>query len=510
MLEINETVPGFRFDVVKRFLSQSAQGVSCFFVLALNLLWGDAHAASPFQLKGLGVNPADFRVTTFATNLDFPVGMAQLADGSLLVAVSQGTSFGKSSGQILRLTDTNHNGIADNSGTVLFTGLPGGQTTVRMFGKLLFVTGQGSGKPISILRAGATPGAQLSLVGKINVNYPSGGWYHPHSALGIRPTPRKSGSCDLLFQLGSDKNFGVTTRTATISSTDIPGANGTIQGESIYMLTITDNITNVVATNLTQIARGLRNPAGFAFHPANGDLYFEDNGIDGLVDANEPLSADELNWIPAGQIGNGTVPDFGFPSNYVEYRTGAVIGGAGVQPLIAFQPLPDPADGSESEGPNDIAFAPPGFPDGLNDGIFVGFHGKWSLAGIANEENPLVYADLTTTNYFHFVSNDEPNIGHLDGLLSTRDSLFAADITSTGNIDLGGKTGVIYQIKSLVPRMSFRVVDNKLELSWTSGVLQSADSLSEQWSDVPEAAGLYTYSVEVNPSESEIYYRTKE
>jgi hypothetical protein len=222
------------------------------------------------------------------------------------------------------------------------------------------------------------------------------------------------------------------------------------------------------------------------------------------------LSADELNWIPAGQIGNGTVPDFGFPSNYVEYRTGAVIGGAGVQPLIAFQPLPDPADGSESEGPNDIAFAPPGFPDGLNDGFFVGFHGKWALAGIANEENPLVYADLTTTNYFHFVSNDEPNIGHLDGLLSTRDSLFAADITSTGNIDLGGKTGVIYQIKSLVPRMSFRVVDNKLELSWTSGVLQSADSLSEQWSDVPEAAGLYTYSVEVNPSQSEIYYRTKE
>lgn len=478
-------------------------------MLFLRLAGGESSGAVPFQIQGPGVNPADFRVTTFATNLDRPVGMAQLADGSLLVAVSQGNSFGNSTGQILRLADTNHNGVADGPGAVLFTGLPGGQTTLRKFGDLIFVTGQGSGKPISILRIGATPAAALSLVGKININYPSGGWYHPHSALGIRPTPGKAGSCDLLFQLGSDKNTGVTTRTATISSADIPGANGTIQGESIYMLTITDNVTNVVATNLIQIARGLRNPAGFAFHPANGDLYFEDNGIDGLVNANEPLSADELNWIPAGQTGNGNVPDFGFPDNYTEYRTGTVIGGAGVQPLVAFEPLPNPANGSESEGPNDIVFAPPGFPTGLNNGIFVGFHGKWALAGITNEENPLVYVDLTATNYFHFISNDEANIGHLDGLLSTRDSLFVADISSTGNID-SGKTGVIYQIKSLAPRMSFRVVDNKLELSWTSGVLQSANSLSGQWSEVPEAAGLYTYSEEMNPNQGEVYYRTKE
>jgi len=34
------------------------------------------------------------------------------------------------------------------------------------------------------------------------------------------------------------------------------------------MLTITDHGTDVTATNLTQIANGLRNPAGFAFHPA--------------------------------------------------------------------------------------------------------------------------------------------------------------------------------------------------------------------------------------------------
>jgi len=63
------------------------------------------------------------------------------------------------------------------------------------------------------------------------------------------------------------------------------------------MLTVEDHGTSVSATNLVQLASGLRNPAGFAIHPATGDLYFQDNGIDGLVDANEPLSADELNFI---------------------------------------------------------------------------------------------------------------------------------------------------------------------------------------------------------------------
>jgi hypothetical protein len=272
------------------------------------------------------------------------------------------------------------------------------------------------------------------------------------------------------------------------------------------MLTITDKRTNIVASNLTQIAQGLRNPAGFAFHPVTGDLYFQDNGIDGLENANESYSADELNWIPAAEIGNGTVPDFGFPSNYTAYRTGTVVGG-GVQPIVAFQPLPNPLTGSESEGPNDITFAPPEFPAGLNNGIFVGFHGKWALAGIANEENPLVYVDLTTTNYFHFISNDEPTIGHLDGLLSTQDSLFVADLTSTGDPSRGGSAGVIYQIKSLVPRLFFRVNSNKLELTWSSGVLQQASSLSGAWDDLQGTSGSYT--VELDTGLPGRFYRTK-
>jgi len=475
----------------------------------LFLFWTGLLHGAPFSIHGPGVNPSDFRITTFATNLYFPLGMVQLSDGSLLVAVSQGTSFwsGSTVGKLLRLTDTNRDGIADDQGTVLFTGLPGGQTSLRHYRNLFFVTGQGTGRPISILRAGATPDASLSLVGTITLSYPSGGWEHPHSALNLRQTPGHPESCDLLFQLGSDQNFAKTTRTVTMTNSQIAGANGTLEGESIYMLTITDNITNVVASNLTRLAKGLRNSAGFVFHPATGDLYFQDNGIDGLTDPNEPLSADELNFIPAAQIGKGAVPDFGFPTNYTAYRTGTVVGGGGIQPLVAFQPLPDPNTGSESEGANDIAFAPPAFPSGLTNGIFLGFHGKWAQAGIANEENPLVFVDLTTTNYWQFIGNDEPNIGHLDGLLSTSDSLFLADLTRTGNTDAGTNSGVIYQIKSLGTFLSLSFSNNVLELTWPAGVLQQADSLSGQWDDIPGAVSPYQVNVSTNTSNK--FYRTR-
>ena len=71
---------------------------------------------------------------------------------------------------------------------------------------------------------------------------------------------------------------------------------------------------------------------------------------------------------------------------------------------------------------------------------------KCNLAGIANEENPLVYLDLSTGQYFHFVANNEPAIGHLNSLVATTDAIFAADLASGGSLSTPG-TGVIYQIR---------------------------------------------------------------
>ena len=408
-------------------------------------------AEVPFAIQGPGVNPVDFRMTTFATGLNYPVGMTQLVDGSIMVAVSNGSSFfGSRSGSIVRLVDEDQDGVADQQST-LFSDVPGGGlSSLRVIDDLVFATGQGSGKPISILRAGANPSDPLTLVGEININY-RGSWLHPHSALAVRRAPDQPNSYELFFQLGSRVNFA--TSTDTLSMTSTIGIAGELAGDAVHMITITDDGTTVTGTNLQQIATGLRNAAGFAWHPVTGDLYLQDNGIDGVRDPNEPTSADELNVIVADEIG-GIVEDFGFAEMYTEYRTGTVVGAGGLPPLVAFQPIPSP-DGDEGEGPNDIAFAPSTFPESLSNGIFVGMHGRFSAGGLRNEENPLVFVDLNDNSYFHFITNDEPDVGHLDGLLSTSDSLFIADISPTGGF--GGNaanTGAIYQIKSLVPEPS--------------------------------------------------------
>ena len=217
-------------------------------------------AAAPFNVQGPGVNPNDFRITTFASGLDFPLGMARLSDGSLLVAVSQGTSLFNSTGRLLRFVDANEDGIADGPGTVLYSNLPGSQSAVCVAGDLILVTGQT--KPMTVLRTGASPASPLTFVGRIGIAYP-GSWFHPNSALGLRKTPGQTNSYDLLFQLGSDSNFAVTTRTATLTNQNILGATGILAGDSVFMLTITDNGTNVTAANLRQLASGLRNPAGY-------------------------------------------------------------------------------------------------------------------------------------------------------------------------------------------------------------------------------------------------------
>lgn len=452
-----------------------------------------AEAAPPFTIQGPGVNSNDFRITTFASGLDFPLGMARLPDGSLLVAISQGTSFFNSTGAVVRLTDVNDDGAADGPSTMLYTNLPGSQTALRVAGNLVLVTG--ARKPITVLRAGASPSDPLTFMGQIIItNYPVF-WHHPNSALGIRNTPGQTNSYDLLFQVGSESNFAATARTVTLTNVNITGATGILVGDSVYMLTITDHGASVTATNLTQLANGLRNPAGFAFRPATGDLYLQDNGIDGLTDPNEPLSADELNFIARTNIG-AAVEFFGFPTNYTAYRTGTVVGGAGIQPLIAFQPIPDPNTGRESEGPNDIVFAPSGFPNGLNTGLFIGFHGRFNFGGTNNEENPVVYADPATGAYFHFIEGQQPGIGHLVGLLATRDSLFIADLVSNGNTGNGAGAGVIYQIKSLVnptpPILQLQTVGSGIELTWDRGVLQDADEVAGPWNDALDAFSPYS------------------
>src|SRR6267143_336656 len=344
---------------------------------ALGLALGTAtpEAAHALNIGGPGVNPDDFRITTFATGLNFPYGMQVLSDRSLLVATStpvdpNNPSFFNSVGELIRLVDTNGDGVAD-SRSVVFSGLEGVLTSLGVAGNLVFVTSSAFGQErISILRMGATPAHPFTFIGALTFAFPPN-WEHTTYGLAVRPTPGGAGTWDLFFNVGSDGNNTQSAATGKLAGL----TSGTLEGASIYKLTVADTGNAVMVSGLTRIASGLRNAAEIAFHPSSGHLYFADNGIDGLSDPDEPLSVDEMNMIAADAIGV-MVHDFGFPDNYTEYRTGHVIGGAGVQPIATFQPIPSP-NGDESEGSAQIAVAPRYFPAALNSGVLVGFHGKF-------------------------------------------------------------------------------------------------------------------------------------
>ncbi len=420
---------------------RSFRAVAAIAVTAL----GSAAGAEPFTLGGdPRVDPDRFRVTTFATGLNFPYAMAELPDGSLLVGTGSAGSYFNTTGQLIRLADHDRDGVADAQQT-LYSGFSGGVTEVSILGDLVITTSSqagGGAERISFLRMGDSLDDPLTFLDAMSFTIPRP-WLHTTFAHAVRPAPDESGDYELYFNLGSRTNATLTTDTATTTGL----LSATLNGDSIYRVTLRDDGEDVTLSNPVQIATGLRNAAGIEFHPETGDLYFEDNGIDGLVNPNEPHSADELNVIPAAQLG-ATVLDFGFPDSYIEYRTGNVIGGQGIQPLVAIQPIPDPITGDEAEGPAQIAFAPPHFPAGMNSGVFIGMHGKFSQGGLANEENALVFIDLDTLEYFHFIGVDEPAVGHLDGLLATSDSLFLADLSPPGPLT-GTNTGIIYQIRAI-------------------------------------------------------------
>ena len=63
-------------------------------------------------------------------------------------------------------------------------------------------------------------------------------------------------------------------------------------------------------------------------------------------------------------------------------------------------------------------------------------------AGAGNEEHPVVFYNTTTGQYWHFIGNQEPLIGHLDGLLSTSDGLFMSDMADGSLFGAPTNTGI--------------------------------------------------------------------
>ncbi len=328
-----------------------------------------------------------------------------------------------------------------------------------MAGNLLYaLSSQPGNNQINLLRPGATPASNFTSAGSISITYPNPWPYHNTYAMAVRPDPSAgAGAYDLFFNVGSQNNATQSTAQPTITA---PGLAPTlINSQSIYEVVVNDNGTAVNVSGLKQIATGLRNAAGMGFQSGTGNLYFVDNGIDGAGPASgsppaiTPTGADTLDVIAASDLGN-TIPDFGFPGSFTPYNGTASYPGGITPPVAAFQPSAN----SQSVAPSDIVFAPSGFPDGLNDGIFIGFHGTFDAGGALNDRNPLMYYDLSNGQYFDFIPPEQLGIGHLDSLLASTDgkSLFVADIASSGKIYDGlGGDGVIYEITAVPePMMS--------------------------------------------------------
>lgn len=393
------------------------------------------------------MDPSQYRITEFASGLNHPYGLQWEAPGHLLVASSRpnvaGGSAFNSTFELLRFTDANRDGVADGPGIPVFTGSAGPATALRWAGDYLLAA---AGQSILVLEKGPGPEASYALAGRVDFAFPAP-WSHRYLTLGVRAAPDQPGTYDVIFNLGARGNHVATSTPVSVSGLlETSGLNA----DSLYMFRLGSTSGGVAVSGLTQVASGLRNAFGLAFHPETGDLWLTENGIDGLADSNEPLSADELNRIPAADLGV-TVPDFGFPDSYTEYRTGVLVGDPDRAPVVAFQPLGGP-QGKEFEGATELVFAPSEFPPALQQGLFVGFHGRSQLGGLNNEENGVLWVNPRTGEYFEFLRGQQEGVGHPNSLLAIGDSLFVADMAAQGPLS-GAPSGVIYQI-TYVPEPS--------------------------------------------------------
>ena len=167
-------------------------------------------------------------------------------------------------------------------------------TSVRLAGDLVVVASSELGaQRISILRRGAVPSDPYALEGSIDFVFPAGGWLHSSLTSAVRETGIDQ--FELFFNVGSRFNNATTTDTVSLSGL----ISATVNGDAIYRVAIDDSGPTLTASGPEQIATGLRNAFGMALESVSGDLYLQDNGIDGLIDPDEPLSADELNRIAA-------------------------------------------------------------------------------------------------------------------------------------------------------------------------------------------------------------------
>jgi glucose/arabinose dehydrogenase len=217
--------------------------------------------ATEDRIRGLKV-PAGFRVQRFAADLGKPRILAVAPDGAVYVTRPE-------SGDLLMLRDTNNDGVADQ------------QTVVAKKPDLHGVAIDGNRVYLATIRevyaADRRPDGSLGELKQILGDLPDGG-QHPNRTLAVGPDRM------LYVSVGSSCNACPETNPehATMLRSALDG-----QSREIF-------------------ATGLRNTIGFGWHPATGEMWGADHGIDWLGDDEQK---EELNRIEKGA-------DYGWPYVY--------------------------------------------------------------------------------------------------------------------------------------------------------------------------------------------------
>lgn len=370
-----------------------------------------------------------FQSSAVLTGLNYPLGLSQLGDGSLIFGTTTPAAGSGGVGQFaFYLGAGNVSRYAGGISTVIASNLPGAVTGVQPLGNNTIVVSTIGNQTFGGFRMAdltflSGSGNSYTNVGSIHFQYqPAGG------AVSLEPvvTQIGPGQYSIVFGLSASGNDGTAGGLVTLSgliSAQLP------QG-SVDSLTVDVSGPIPVVTNPSELASGIRNTTNPVIDPS-GNIFFGDNNYD--VN-NVVINADELDKIIAGVSG---VQFYGYPGNYTGYGTGDFVGGQGIPPIVAFQPLAN----FDSAGIASLALAPSDFPSGFENGFFVGFHGDYTDGGIANLTDPVGYVDAMG-NYVEFLQAGQPGLSHPDSLYSNSNSLYVLNLftgdfaAGTGEIDV--------------------------------------------------------------------------
>jgi glucose/arabinose dehydrogenase len=281
---------------------------------------------TPERIAGLSVAPG-FVINAFATGLGNPRMLATYA-GHVYVTRPE-------TGDVLQLTDTNADGVADTVVTVA-QGLANVHG-IAFDNDLVYLA-----TIDQVLHADVLPDGTFFDFHSIIDALPDGG-EHYRRTVGIGPD-------SLLY--------------VSVGSTCNACAEPDPEHATILRAALDGSAREVFAA-------GLRNTMGFGWHPVTGELWGMDHGSDLRGDDVPP---DELNRLEQGN-------DYGWPYCYGNRQVDPLIGDpvGTTQALYCETTAPSVLDVQAHSAPIGLTFySGTTFPSGYQDDAFVAFHGSWN------------------------------------------------------------------------------------------------------------------------------------